>query len=124
MKLRVSVAFVVLSVLGCVSAQVLRLGSPQSYPPIAATEVQIFMTEADVKAPFEKIALIKLKGDSKYTNETQMVEKAKIEAAKLGANGIVLGQTDEPSAGAKVAGAIFGISTQRRGEVVAIHFRA
>ena len=123
MKLRLLLVIVVLAVLGCVSAQVVRLGSPQPYPSIAETDVQVFLTEADVRAPFEKLALIKLKGDSDYTNETMMVQKAKIEAAKIGANGIILGQTNEPSAGAKVAGAIFGVSTQRRGDVVAIRFQ-
>jgi hypothetical protein len=123
MKLRVPLVLVALTVLGCVSAQVLRLGPPRTFPPVAANEVQVFMTEADVKSPFEKLALIKLKGDSDYTNETMMVEKAKAEAAKIGANGIILGQTDEPSAGAKVAGALFGISTQRRGDIVAIRFQ-
>ena len=122
MTRRLPVFLLFLFVMGCVTAEVLRLGAPTQYAPVLASEVQIFMTAEDVPGEFEKIALIKLKGDSDFTNETRMIEKAKAEAAKLGANGIILGETVEPSAGAKVAGTVLGVSTSRRGEVIAIRF--
>lgn len=50
-----------------------------------------------------------------------MFEKAKQKAATLGANGIILGEVNEPSEGAKIAGAIFGTGTTRRGHVVAVY---
>ena len=107
---------------GCVTAQVTRLGQIESYPPIPMTDVQVFLTESDVPSPFTKVALIKLSGDADWTNETAMVDKAKREAGKLGANGLILGRTEEPGTGAKIAASIFGVSANRRGEVVAILF--
>ena len=107
---------------GCVSAQVISLGPKTSYPPVPVSEVQVFLTEEDVPGPFEKLALIKLSGDVDYTNESEMVAKAKEEAAKIGANGIILGETKEPSTGAKIAGEVFGVSAERKGQVVAIRF--
>jgi hypothetical protein len=125
MKRRKAVWLVVLVLLGgCVSAQVISLGPDTSYPPVPVSEVQVFLTEADVPGPFEKLALIKLSGDVDYTNDIKMVNKAKAEAAKIGANGIILGETKEPSAGAKIAGEIFGVPSERKGQVVAIRFTA
>ena len=42
-----------------------------------------------------------------------MIKAAKKKAASIGANGIILGEMNEPSAGAKIAGAIFGTGTTR-----------
>ena len=50
-----------------------------------------------------------------------MVTAAKKRAGKIGANGVVLGSINEPSSGAKVAGAIFGVSPERRGEMLAVY---
>lgn len=41
-------------------------------------------------------------------------------AAEVGANGIIMGNIDEPGAGAKVAAAIFGTGAERKGKSVAI----
>lgn len=61
-----------------------------------------------------------MQGESSWTNENQMLSAARKKAATMGANGIILGSVQEPSSGAKVAGALLGIATMRRGEVVAI----
>ena len=71
---------------------------------------------------FERVALIYASGSAEYTRESGMVNKLRQEAAKRGANGIILEPIREPGAGAKVVGAIFGIGTQRKGQVVAVHW--
>jgi hypothetical protein len=119
---RIGLIACLVCLMGCVSAQVTRLGSIDSYPPVAPSDVQVFLVESDVPGPFTKVALIRLKGDADWTNETAMVNKAKQEAGKLGANALILGKTDEPGTGAKIAASIFGVSANRRGEVVAIRF--
>ena len=45
----------------------------------------------------------------------------KKKAAEIGANGVILDAVSEPSAGAKVAAAIFGVSAQRKGKAIAIY---
>ncbi len=59
-----------------------------------------------------------------YTNESNMAGSMRKKAAEVGANGIIMGNIDEPSAGAKVAAAVFGTSTERKGKAVAIYIPA
>lgn len=119
--LRVLMIAVIL-VAGCVTSQVIRLGDVPYYAAIPVEFVQVFMQESDIPGKYEKLALIKLSGDTDMTNETEMITEAKRAAAKIGANGLVLGDIDEPSTGAKVAAKVFGLSTNRKGEVLAVRF--
>ena len=50
-----------------------------------------------------------------------MFASMKKKAAEIGANGVILDAVSEPSAGAKVAAAIFGVSAQRKGKAIAIY---
>ena len=38
----------------------------------------------------------------------------------MGANAIILDAISEPSAGAKIAGAVFGVGAERKGKAIAI----
>jgi hypothetical protein len=105
---------------GCVQTQATRLSS-KTYPPISPDQVTIYLSEADIPGVFERVALINTQGESTWTNESQMYNAARKKAAELGANGVLIGQIDEPSAGAKVAAAIFSTTTTRRGQMVAIY---
>ena len=49
-----------------------------------------------------------------------MMKSMRKKAAEVGATGIIMGNIDEPGAGAKVVGAIFGTGTERKGKSVAI----
>ncbi len=97
----------------CITTQVTRLNQNE-YPPGDPSDVIVYLTPEDIKSEYEKIALIHMQGEGSWTNEQQMFEKAKQKAATLGANGIILGEVNEPSEGAKIAGAIFGTGTTRR----------
>lgn len=107
---------------GCVRTSITSLDlTPR--PRIEPEQVQVFLQESDVPGPFTKVALINAEGPTGYTSENGMIQKARKKAAQLGANGLVLNQMQEPSAGSKVAGAIFGVPAQRHGSMVAISFR-
>jgi len=73
-----------------------------------------------VPGSYREIALINSSGGSFVTNERQMFGSMRKEAAKLGANGIILDAITEPSPGVKVAAAIFGVSANRKGKALAV----
>ncbi len=75
--------------------------------------------ELDILA-YARAALIEATASGEWTSQNGMLQAMRKKAAKLGANGILLPSINEPGAGAKVAGAVFGTGTQRKGNVVAI----
>jgi hypothetical protein len=103
----------------CVQTQVTMLGS-KTYAPVVATDVRVFTSEDEIEGRYERVALIHAQGESSWTNEAQMIEAARRKAASIGANGIVLGEVKEPSAGAQVAAAVFGVGATRRGQILAV----
>lgn len=113
----------VVMLVGCVTTNVIPLAGNNVHPALQPSDVDVFVAENDIPFPYEKVAFISAEGSSTWTNEKEMVEAAKKEAAKLGANGIVIGQILEPSAGAKVAGAIFGVSAERKGRLLAVYVK-
>jgi len=122
LTMKILFRFVLLSLIsttGCVSTQYTTL-SKQAYEPVRPENVVVYLAENDIKGNYEKIGLIHMQGESSWTNENQMINAARKKAAKMGANGIILGNVQEPSSGAKVAAAVLGVPTKRRGEVVAI----
>ncbi|MCE5270802.1 hypothetical protein LLH00_05910 [bacterium] len=122
--MRYAVAVFALALLcGCVSAQVTMLGGNQKLAAIAPEQVQVFMSPNDISVPYDKVAVIHAQGGSGFTTEQGMIKKAQKEAAKIGANGIIVETIKEPSSGAKVAGAIFGIQPERRGQITAIRLK-
>jgi uncharacterized protein YbjQ (UPF0145 family) len=80
------------------------------------------MTEQEVKQPFEKIAIINAQG-AHNLDRTKFIEAVKEKAAKLGANGIILGQYKEATTGDKWRGAVFGGAATNKDEAIAIHLK-
>jgi hypothetical protein len=80
------------------------------------------MSEAELDTlAFTRVAIIEATGSGEFTSQAKMIEAMREKASKLGANGILVPTIAEPGAGAKVAGAIFGTGTERKGSVVAIY---
>jgi hypothetical protein len=106
----------------CVSTKSTYINpSIAQYNPVPPDSVYIFTTEAELDTlEYVRIALIEAKGSGEWTSQTGMINAMRKKAGKLGANGILLPAINEPGAGAKVAGAIFGVGTERKGNVVAI----
>jgi len=104
----------------CVSVNTTKLGTGASRPPVPADQVAIYRTADQVPGKYEEIALINAKGDSTWTSEAGMFKQMKKKAGLMGANGIILDAISEPSAGAKIAGAVLGVGAERKGKAIAI----
>jgi hypothetical protein len=107
----------------CVTTNVAMLSPAGRYAPVPQDQVQVFLSAEEIRGEYERIAIINAQGGSSMTNEGQMIRKLQLRAGNLGANGIILGDINEPSSGAKVAGAIFGVDPQRKGRVIAIRLK-
>ena len=111
--------FLIAGIAGCVSADATKLAAT-AYEPIPPEQVTIYMDEADAPTTYEKVALINLRGETGWTNEKGMYSAARKKAAKLGANGLILGDIDEPTNTSKLAGAFLGVPVNRKSVAVAI----
>jgi len=112
----ISLAFVT----SCVSVNATRLGTESYRQPVPTDEVVVYRTADQVPGKYEEIALLNAKGDSAWSSESGMFKKMKKRAGQMGANAIILDAVSEPSAGAKIAGAIFGVGAERKGKAIAI----
>ena len=125
MKTRLLPALSLLLMLGaCVNTSAVQLGTPGQFPPTDPEQVQVFLTEADVKVPFDKVALINAEGNYQYANDERMIKAMKKKAAEMGANAIILGEFKDPSTASKVADAVLGVGGERKGQVLAIRLQA
>lgn len=95
---------------GCGSSNTtFRSGSGAIYAPTKSEEVLVFRSKEDVKRPYEVIGEITVAGSSGWgENEGDLIKKARKNAAKLGANAIIVGALDKGSTGDRVTSAIFG----------------
>ena len=109
-----------LALTGCVQTQATMLSS-KTYAPLEPEQVTIYLSEDDIPGRFERVAIINAKGSTSYTNQNQMYEAVRKKAAEVGANGVLFAEVDEPSAGAKIAGAFLGTGSNRNAEMAAIY---
>jgi hypothetical protein len=108
------------SLTGCVTTNATRLGSGAALAPVPVESVAIYRTASQVPGKYQEVALLNSKGESSWTDEAAMFRSMRKKAAELGANAIILDAVSEPSAGAKVASAIFGTGAERKGRAIAI----
>lgn len=104
----------------CVSVNSTKLGTSSYRQPVPADKVAVYRTADQVPGKYEEMALLNAKGDSTWSSESGMFKKMKQRAGQIGANAIILDAVSEPSAGAKIAGAIFGVGAERKGKAIAI----
>lgn len=115
------VVFFIVSLIACMSTKAVRLGDHVSRPIIAWQQISVYRTADQVPGKYDEIGLLMTTASTIWTSEKGMWNSMKKKAAKLGANAIILDAISEPSAGAKVAGALFGIGVNRKGKAVAIY---
>ena len=84
----------------------------------------MFLTEADVKGEFDKVAIINAEGNYSFATDEKMVNAMKKKAAKLGANAIVIGEFKDPSTVEKIADAVVGVGGTKTGKVLAIRLKS
>lgn len=112
--------FLIVTMFSCVHVNSVLMDQQNTKQPISPRMVKIYRTADQVPGKYEEIALINANGNSRWTDESELIYKMRNEAARLGANGIILDAISEPSDGAKVVGAFLGVPTSRRGKAVAI----
>lgn len=115
------VVFFAFSLMACMSTKAVRLGDQIVRPILAWQQVKVYRTADQVPGKYDEVGLLMTTASTIWTSEKGMWNSMKKKAAKLGANAIILDAISEPSAGAKIAGAIFGVGINRKGKAVAIY---
>lgn len=110
-----------LALAACVQTNAAVLDVTAKHAPICPDGVKLYTDTASIGGPFERVAILTSEGSSEWTSANGMLNSQRQRAAELGATGVLVGQIHEASSGAKVAGAIFGVGTQRTGEALAIY---
>lgn len=103
----------------CVNTNATLL-SNQTYPKIHPDDVVIYLSEDDVEAEFQKIAILYAEANSNWSSPSKMLKALRKEAAKIGANGILYQSITEPSAEAKIAATLLDAEAERHAEMIAI----
>jgi hypothetical protein len=86
--------------------------------------VKLYETPDDVEQPYRRVALINSTGEVNYSDEAEMFASMRVEAAGVGANGIILGDIQEPNAITKVAADVAKTEVVRKGNAMAIYVAA
>ena len=116
---RIATCLLIVLTASCVTVNKSILSSARMTSPVAKEQVHVYLADDSIPV-HERIALLHAKGDESLTDESDMIDKFRSEAGKLGANAIVLNQVKDPGTAERVAAAIFGTSAQRRGQALAI----
>lgn len=106
---------------GCVQTSTTMLGGTDALPATVPQSVVLYRMASQVPGPYRELALLDSVGNANSTNQTMMYNSMRAQAGRIGANGIILDATTEPSAMAQVVGAIFGAGANRRGKAIAIY---
>lgn len=105
----------------CVTTKAAVLDSSLGLQPICPDGVRIFTDSTKVGQPYTEVALMNSSGDDDMTSENGMINSQKKKAAKLGANGVILGDMKGAGTGAKVWHSLLGTSANRKGKAMAIY---
>ena len=93
------VFLIVASTNACVSTKVELLVPPNKYPPVPAEEVRVFMAReeiAELGYEYEPVGMVFTSGHAYYTGQESMLRSTREKAGEIGANGLILGEIDEP----------------------------
>ena len=119
-------SFLVVVLAGCVSARgtVLNVGGPV-YPKVGAAEVRVFLSEAEVPGPFENVGLLRGAGND-FASDGRMLAALRKRAAKMGANGIILGELKKPGAADRALSVLVGLGglSEKKWTATAIRFKS
>lgn len=111
---------VVVSFVGCMRTNAALMDTSVHLARTCPDAVKLYLSPDKVGTEYTEVALLNSTGNTNWTSESGMVKSMREKAADVGANGIIMGKIDEPSAGAKVAGAALGVATERKGKSLAI----
>lgn len=115
-----SIAAAAMLAVGCTRTNAALMDNSVKLAPTCPDAVKMYTSPSKVGAEYQEVALLNSTGSTGFTSEAGMMKSMRKKAADVGANGIIMGNIDEPGAGTKVAAAIFGTSAERKGKSVAI----
>lgn len=121
LKLNFLCALVICVILGYSVSIEITLLNGKTRLPISPGDVKIFESSEKVTGDYEEIGLITSHGDYQHTDLAEMYESMREEAAKVGANGIILGQIEDPPTHQQVLNHFFPTKLDRRGKATAIY---
>lgn len=104
---------------GCISVNKSVLMDRSMYP-VPTGEVHVFLPRDEVPTSCQRVAILNASGDENFTNESQMIDKLREEAGKLGANAIMMGEIEDPGSGERIASALFGTASDRDSQAEAL----
>ena len=117
-----AVPLVVCALTGCgARAHVVATNPALSLAPTCANAVPVYSDSERVPYDYYEVALITAEGNSVYTGNGDVLKSIRNQAARLGANGIVIDALGATHATVKVVGAALGSSdAERKGRAIAI----
>ena len=124
MRTRMFAVVAFFGLVGCTRTNAALMDNSVRLAATCPDAVKIYSSPSAVSAEYQEVALLNSTGSDGFTSEAGMMKSMRQKAASVGANGIIMGNINEPSAGAKVAAAVFGTVTSRKGKSVAIFVSA
>jgi hypothetical protein len=94
--------------LSCVSTGTTVLNPAARRPPVTPEKVVIYMSADKVQGKYEELAILSSQGAYTVAHDEVFYESFRKEAAKVGANGVILSAIEDPTTGQKVGSAILG----------------
>jgi hypothetical protein len=104
----------------CTSTGAVLLGGTDPYPETDPYEVRVFLSEDEVPGEYERIALVTARSDAGWSDEADLIRAMRKRAARLGANGLIVGEVRDPTTLERVAEVLTEYEAQRRARGIAI----
>jgi hypothetical protein len=104
---------------GCITVGKTVLMDRSMYP-IPRDDVYVYLANDTLPDGCERVALLHASGDVDWTDETDMIDKMREEAGKLGANAIHLLSMEDPGTGERVVAAVFETQADRDSDAIAL----
>lgn len=116
----VAVAGIAVFLSGCVTASVTRLNG-EKRKATNPKDVTIYLKESDIPGEYTEMALIDLSGGATFTNQQDVMNRARKETAEIGGNGVLYKSWEEAGTGEQIASAVFGVPADNDAEMIAIY---
>lgn len=118
----VGLASIVCALTACgTRARVIATNPGLSLAPSCPDAVSVFADNERVPYDYYEVALITAEGNSVYTGNGDLLKSIRNQAARLGANGVVIDAMGATHATVKVVGAALGSNdAERKGRAIAI----
>jgi hypothetical protein len=118
----VAPSLLVSALLACgARARVVAMNPALALAPTCSNAVPVFADSQHVPYDYYEVALITAEGNSVYNGNGDLLKSIRSQAARLGANGVVIDALGATHATVKVVGAALGTNdAERKGRAIAI----